>query len=101
MLRALEPDEFRPPPAYRVPWRVDRVYGTHPLVANVSDTALDFVRVFVDGERVTVATQLWGQMLPGETAELCLCDLDQDDVVVTLAWFRPETGIEYVWRFVL
>lgn len=101
MLRPLEPDEFRPPPAYRVPWRVDRAYGTHPLVTNVSGSAVDFVRVFVDGERVTVATQLWGQMLPGETAELCLCDLDQDDAVVTLAWFRPETGVEYLWRFVL
>ncbi|WP_375383926.1 hypothetical protein [uncultured Microbacterium sp.] len=101
MLRVIDPDEFRPPPAYRVPWRIDRGYETHPLVTNASDAAVDFVRVFVDGERVTVQTQLWGQMLPGETAELCLCDLDRDDVMVTLAWFRPETGVEYVWRFVM
>ena len=40
-------------------------------------------------------------MLPGETVELCLCDHDPADVVVTLGWFRPETGLEYVWRFVV
>ncbi|KAA9110293.1 hypothetical protein [Microbacterium rhizomatis] len=101
MPRAIEPDEFRPPPAYRVPWRVHHVYEKHPLITNVSAAATDFVRVFIDGAHVTVDTQLWGQMLPGETAELCLCDLDLEDVVVTIAWFRPETGVEYLWRFVL
>lgn len=101
MLRALDPDEYRPPTAYAVPWRIERAHGTHPLVTNVSDAPLDFVRVFIDGDHVTVDTQLWGQMIPGEAAELCLCDLDQADIVVTLAWFRPATGLEYVWRFVL
>jgi hypothetical protein len=38
-------------------------------------------------------------MLPGESAELCLCACDPDDVVATIAWFRPEDGGEYVWRF--
>ena len=99
MLRVLDPEDR--PSAYRVPWRVDRVYDTHPLVTNASTSAVDFVRVFVDSGRFAPETELWGQMLPGETAELCLCDHDPADVVVTLGWFRPETGLEYVWRFVL
>lgn len=98
MLRAVEPEQS-PPPAYRVPWRVDRIYGTHPLVTNAGASPLDFVRVFIDGGRSAPDTQLWGQLLPGETVELCLCDRDEQDVVVTLGWFRPETGVEYVWRF--
>lgn len=40
-------------------------------------------------------------MLPGETAEMCLCDIDADTAVVTLAWFRPDDGAEHPWRFVL
>lgn len=101
MLRLLDTDESRPPPAYRVPWGVDRSGGAHALIANESTVALDFVRVFLDVDGVSVGTQLWGQMLPGEKSELCLCDVDLDRVVVTLAWFRPENGLEYVWRFVL
>lgn len=38
-------------------------------------------------------------MLPGDRAQLCLCDFDPTDTVVTIAWFRPATGDEYVWRF--
>ena len=104
MLRVLDYRDL--PPAYPVPWRVDRVYDTHPLVTNDSASVVDFVRVFidnrrrVDGGRGAPETQHWGQMLPGETVELCLCDRDPADVVVTLGWFRPETGVEYVWRFV-
>src|SRR5687768_17172417 len=97
MLRAVDPEES--PSAYRVPWRVDRVYETHPLVTNTGSTALDFVRVFIDDAHSARETALWGQMLPGETAELCLCDHDPDEVVVSLCWFRPETGVEYLWRF--
>lgn len=96
MLRALEPDDH--PSAYRVPWRVDHLYDSHPLITNESDRAVDFVRVFVVGGRCDGGTEFWGQMLPGETAELCLCAYDPADVVVTLGWFRPETGVEYVWR---
>ena len=98
MLHVLDPDDL--PPAYRVPWQVDRVYDTHPLITNDSVTTVDFVRVFVDSTRCAPETQFLGQMLPGETAELCLCGHDPD-VVVTVGWFRPETGVEYVWRFVV
>lgn len=100
MLRALDPDESRPPLAYRVPWRVDRVYDRHPLVTNAGADAADFVRAFVDLGGAT-ATEHWGQMLPGDTAELCLCEADPDDTVVTLSWFRPDDGDEYIWRFVM
>lgn len=100
MLRALDPDDRVPPLAYRVPWRVDRIYDGHPLVTNAGPAALDFVRVFVD-RGVASTTEHWGQMTPGDTAELCLCDADPESAVVTLAWFRPDDGEEYLWRFVL
>lgn len=100
MLRAIEPDEPLPPLAYRVPWRVDRIYDRHPLVTNAGAAALDFVRVFAAHGTVST-TEHWGQMPPGDTAEMCLCDADPDDTVVTIAWFRPDDGEEYVWRFVM
>jgi hypothetical protein len=100
MLRAIGPDESLPAPAYRVPWRVDQVDDRHPLVTNASAAPLDFVRVFVDLGG-TSTTEHWGQMPPGDTAELCLCDADPDTATVTIAWFRPDDGGEYLWKFVL
>lgn len=100
MLRAVDPHEPPPPVAYRVPWRVDRADARHPLITNAGAAALDFVRVFLDLGRAA-ATEHWGQMLPGDAAELCLCDADPDAAVITLAWFRPEDGDEYLWRFVM
>ncbi len=99
MQRVLDPEDHSS--AYPVPWRVDRVYDTHPLITNDSGSAVDFVRVFLDSALSRPETAFWGQMLPGETVELCLCDHDVADVVVTVGWFRPETGVEYVWRFVV
>lgn len=100
MLRALQPDDPPPPPAYRVPWRVDQVYDRHPLVTNAGPAAVDFVRVFID-LGIGSTTEHWGQMPPGDTAELCLCDADPDDASVTIAWFRPDDGEEYLWKFVM
>jgi hypothetical protein len=98
MLHALEPSELH---AYRVPWRVDREHGTHPLVTNSSDAPLEVVRAFIDvGHRVR-ETQQWGRVAVDETVELCLCDHDPSEAIVTLAWFRPRDGVEYLWRFVL
>jgi len=94
MLRTLEVGGSRP---YRVPWLVDRSTAAHPLITNSGAEPADFVRVFTSEGR----TDHWGQLLPGESAQLCLCEVDLDAVVVTLCWFRPSTGIEYVWRFVL
>lgn len=96
MLRPIEPDE---PSAYPVPWAVVRGDRMHPLVTYRGSTPADFVRVFHDG--FEDRTQLWGQMLAGEQVEMCLCRADPDDVVVTLAWFRQEDGLEYLWRFVV
>lgn len=100
MFRALGPDDSPRSLAYRVPWRVDRIYDTHPLVTNAGRTVLDFVRVFIE-HPPGAATEHWGQMPPGATAELCLCDADPDDTIVTIAWFRPDDGEEYLWRFVM
>ncbi|MFT4219858.1 MAG: hypothetical protein QM611_05010 [Microbacterium sp.] len=103
MLTPLNPPEhpIRRMTAYRVPWVVERVLDTHPVVVNAGDRTLDFVRVFVHTRASPPVTESRGQMLSGETAELCLCSADPDDVVVTIAWFRPDDGKEYVWRFVL
>ncbi|WP_040569100.1 hypothetical protein [Microbacterium yannicii] len=100
MLRALGPDDSRPLPAYRVPWRVDGIYDRHPLVTNAGSAPLDFVRVFIDLGRAS-ATEHWGQMPAGDTAEICLCDADPGESIVTIAWFRPEDGEEYLWRFAM
>lgn len=83
-----------------MPWRVDRIYDRHPLITNAGARTLDFVRAFIDLGGATT-TEHWGQMLPGETSELCLCDADPDNTVVTLSWFRPDDGEEYLWRFVM
>lgn len=103
MLRALNPpdDRQRRSLAYRVPWLVERVFESHPLVTNAGPTTADFVRVFLQPTAAAGTTEHWGQMLPGEAAELCLCGADPADTVVTIAWFRPEDGAEYVWRFVV
>ncbi|WP_243232527.1 hypothetical protein [Microbacterium sp. CIAB417] len=101
MLRPIGPAELPPPLAYRVPWTVDRTDAAHPGVTNEGRDPADFVRVFhadADGQE---RTQLWGQVLPGERVELCLCTADLEEVVVTVAWFRQQDGLEYVWRFVV
>ncbi|WP_439592363.1 hypothetical protein [Microbacterium sp.] len=99
MLRALEPDDS-PRPAYLVPWHVERSDPRHPVVVNSGLEALDFVRLFADGPEVA-ATEHWGQILPAETVALCFCEIDTADLTMTLVWFRPETGEEYCWRFVV
>lgn len=96
MLRLVESIDPPPRDAYRVPWRVRRTRDLHPLLTNASNSPVDFVRVFT-ARRVTRL----GQVLPGETVEVCLCEEDADSVVTTIAWFRPEDGEEYLWRFVL
>lgn len=103
MLRALNAPDDRPrrPAAYRVPWSVQRVLDTHPLVTNAGSQALDVVRVFVHSGGAPPATESWGRVLPGETVEICLCAVDPGDAVVTIAWYRPDDGVEYVWRFVV
>jgi len=101
MLRPVDPSDVPPPAAYRVPWHVSREDPAHPVVTNRSPEAADFVRVFRGDRGGHETTQLWGQVLPAERMELCLCSADLDEVVVTLAWFRQTDGLEYVWRFVV
>ena len=100
MLRPIDPSETPRSHAYRVPWLITRSDPSHPVVSNGSAESADFVRVFRD-DQSSESTQLWGQVLPSEDIELCLCAADLDEVVVTLAWFRPTDGLEYVWRFVV
>jgi len=101
MLRPIEPTEQPNPPAYRVPWNVVRTDPAHPIIVNDAADAADFVRVFRDDGQAIEPSQLWGQVLPSERIELCLCAVDIDEVVITLAWFRQTDGLEYVWRFVV
>ena len=101
MLRSIDPTEPPAPPAYRVPWAVDRTDPAHPGVINEGRESADFVRVFHGDDTAGERTQLWGQVLPGERIELCLCACDLNDVVVSIAWFRQTDGLEYVWRFVV
>ncbi|GAA5028381.1 hypothetical protein ACFQRL_06365 [Microbacterium fluvii] len=98
MLRALE----SPAPVRPVPWRAERAAGAHPRVINAGREPLDFVRAFIDAAPVR-ATEHWGQVLPGEAIEICLCDADVErtEAIVTIAWFQPRDGLEYLWRLVL
>lgn len=101
MLRALQPDEGHPEPAYRVPWWVDRRDPEHPIVTNRGADCADFVRVFIHRRAHAPEMELLGMVLPGEAFEVCLCDADPHDTVTTVAWYRPDDGREYVWRFVV
>lgn len=82
---------------YRVPWQVERVSDAHARVCNDGREPADFVRIFFSDAR----TQHCGSMLAGDAVEICLCDVDLDEVVVTVCWFRRDTGVEYAWRFVM
>lgn len=99
MLRALEPDD-RPAWAYRVPWHVDRSDALHPIVLNAGPEPLGFVRLLIHGSGAST-TQYWGQLLPAERIDVCLCGIAIDDLIVTVAWFRQGTGEEYCWRLVV
>lgn len=90
----------RPDPSYPVPWDIDRRDRTHPVVTNLGGE-VHFARVFSRTSRDPERMRLWGRVRPGDQLEVCLCDVDPDDVVVTLAWHRPEDGLEYIWRFVV
>ncbi|MFD5226852.1 hypothetical protein ACFWHT_14645 [Microbacterium sp. NPDC058342] len=100
MLQPIDPTQPTRPTAYCVPWVVTRRDHTHPIVMNAGREPVDFVKVMrgdaVGGELV----DLWGQVLPGETVEICLCDSGDEELVLTIAWFRQHDGLEYVWRFV-
>ncbi|WP_424936755.1 MULTISPECIES: hypothetical protein [Bacteria] len=97
----LQLDDAGKTPAYAVPWTIDRRDRAHPVVTNGDTRAVDFVRVFASTGSGAQRTQLWGRVEQGEQLEICLCDADPDDLVLTLAWFRPGDGLEYVWRFVV
>lgn len=98
MLRVVTPSDSPPPASYPVPWTVSRA-PDHPRVVNTSGDRLEFVRVFVEapmGRR----TDHWGPVLPGEGIDVCLSGCDPDEAVITVAWFRPGSNLEYCWRFV-
>ncbi|WP_105565380.1 hypothetical protein [Microbacterium halophytorum] len=87
--------------AYPVPWRVVRDDPRHPVVSNASDRILDTVRGFVTDRSGTARTDHFGTLRPGDAIELCLCRADTASAVVTIAWYRPGTDDEYLWRFVV
>lgn len=97
-MRSLSPPSDRP---YRVPWHVDRVFGTHPLITNRGAEPCLAVRMFTAEAPARPRTLHCGVVQPGQTVELCLCTCDPADAVVSVAWFRPEDEEEYLWRFVL
>lgn len=101
MPHLIDPNQPAPPPAYSVPWVIVRADRSHPAVVNAGLEPVDFVKVMRSDAPPTDLVDLWGQVLPSETIELCLCDSALDDVVITIAWFRQCDGLEYVWRFVV
>lgn len=101
MPHPVDPNRPAGPLAYRVPWVVIRRDRAHPVVMNSGSEPVDFVTVLRSGADDARRVELWGQVLPAESIELCLCRLDEDDVVVEISWFRQRDGLEYVWGFVV
>lgn len=95
------PGEPPPPTAYPTPWRVAREDPRHPVVTNVGDEPVVVVRAFVSDRDGCARTDHWGTLSPGDAVELCLCEAHLPSTLVTLAWYRPGTDDEYLWRFVL
>lgn len=87
--------------AYPVPWRVTRGDPRHPVLSNASRRVLDTARGFVTDRSGSARTDQFGTLRPGDAIELCLCGADTASAVVTIAWYRPGTDDEYLWRFVL
>lgn len=100
MPHPIEPTQPPPTTAYGVPWVISRADRTHPAVLNAGIEPVDFVKV-MRSDAPADLVDLWGQVLPAETIELCLCGSDLDEVAITIAWFRQRDGLEYVWRFVV
>lgn len=101
MLHSTDPPQPPLTTSYGVPWVVTRKDPAHPVVMNAGIEPVDFVKVLRSDASSVDLVDLWGQVLPAESIEMCLCDSDLDDVVVTIAWFRQRDGLEYVWRFVV
>ena len=91
----------RSEPAYQVPWRVDRRDRAFPVVRNAGDDGADFVRIFSTDAGGESRTELFGEVSPGDRIGLALPPGFLDEIVMTIAWFRREDGLEYVWRFVV
>ncbi|NHI17279.1 hypothetical protein [Microbacterium excoecariae] len=89
-----------PHPVYAVPWTVVRD-GAHPVLRNSSDEPLAYVRtVLANPAAGPPVGEPWGLVLPGDEIDLCLCDLDADNVTVSVAWQPLGTEAELVWQFV-
>lgn len=88
-------------PAYPVPWHIRRRDPRHPVIQNAGPDDVDAVRGFVGDRHGRARTDPWGRLRPGDAIELCLCGAHLPSTIVTLAWFRPGTTQEYLWRFVL
>ncbi|WP_119697254.1 hypothetical protein [Microbacterium halotolerans] len=86
---------------YAVPWKVDRADPRHPVMTNVSTEVLDTVRCFVGDRHGRARTDRFGSLRSGDAVQLCLCRADLPSTIVTLAWYRPGTDEEFLWRFVL
>lgn len=99
MPHPIEPTPTSSPPPYAVPWLVARTDRTHSVITNAGLEPVDFVKVMRSDASSVDLVDLWGQVLPTEAIELCLCGSRLEGVVVTIAWFRQHDGLEYVWRF--
>lgn len=86
---------------YPVPWHISRGDPRHPRLTNIGSEVLDTVRGFVSDRHGSARTDRWGVLQPGDSVQLCLCAADVASTIVTLAWYRPGTDEEYLWRFVV
>lgn len=86
------------PPAYRVPFRVERDYavGNYRLI-NVSRETVHGVSFTLHGSGV-MAISPPRIVRPGYGVEVTIASANlAADTILVVRWFRP-SGVEYLWR---
>lgn len=87
-----------PPPAYAVPFWLDRSAEPHIYrLVNMSDETLHGLTVSLLGSGHLVPMRP-GPLLPGRELHLTTLGLDSRDSVAVVRWFGPDDQ-EYLWRF--
>lgn len=86
---------------YLGPWNLHSCDPGHPVIANISTHAVEFVRTTYQSHAHDLDhIELWGTVDPDIEFNLCLCDEPEDRLIeVTLAWFDAESPFEQSWSF--
>lgn len=82
-----------------LPWHVNRDDPHHPIVSYTGTGEARAVRLFVRDACACDATIRLGRVTRGERGRVCLCGVDIESALMSLAWIDGSGGDEYLWRF--